>query len=333
MSHSFARGCRGLRRALLLASALAGACGSDAPPPPPASPPRASLIATPASADDLEVARVNGRPVWGSCVAGQLARAHDTAPTAADLRAALDECIGFELLAQTAESRGMANDPEANDAARTMLVSRMITTGFEDRYQRPEDLRERLDLWITANEGLLRRPELRACTYVRIEVKKDAAPDVDQRARQLAERVASELRTRTGLFGTDLSETARRLGQGSDLVIQSGDVPARPRVGHPLKMNGRMVLLEGLEPSFGTALFEIPEVGRISPAIRTPWGWDVIMLTAVLPEEVSTRDQLAAKRFDAERLEQFKVWTSQLKRELDKYELDTGPLDRFEAAR
>ncbi|MGE3547140.1 MAG: hypothetical protein AB7L28_24660 [Kofleriaceae bacterium] len=267
-------------------------------------------------------------------MAGQLARANNHAPTAADRKAALDECIGFELLAQTAEARGLADDPEARQAARTALVSRMISVGFEDRYRTPADLRDRLDNWISANEGLLHRPELRACSYIRVEVKPDASPEIDQRARKLAEDIAADLRDRTGLFASDLLEAADRVGQHSGLVVQTNHVPARPRVSHTIKMKGRDVILEGLETSFGTALFSIRDLGRTSPAVRTPWGWDVILWTDVLPEEVSTREQLAAKRFEAERQDYFKLWINQMVRALgNRFTVDTSALDRYEAAR
>jgi len=45
---------------------------------------------------DVQVATVEGRPVWGSCVTAQTARG-------ATKQAALDQCIGFELMAIEAE--------------------------------------------------------------------------------------------------------------------------------------------------------------------------------------------------------------------------------------
>jgi hypothetical protein len=81
------------------------ACGSPNPPPTPVGPP-AAIEAQRASPDDVIVAQVNGRPVWGSCVAIQAKR------TGATRDAALRQCVDFELLAQSAEKRGFATNPD-----------------------------------------------------------------------------------------------------------------------------------------------------------------------------------------------------------------------------
>src|SRR5688500_7421250 len=109
---------------------VATACGSASPPSPSPAASRAGLVAPPA-ANDVEVARVNDRPVWGSCVATQAVSA-----TPQDRDRALRDCIDFELLAQTAEQRGLAAMPEVNEAFRTALVDRVVAD-FEHRYQKP----------------------------------------------------------------------------------------------------------------------------------------------------------------------------------------------------
>ena len=89
-----------MRATLLLAIAACGGSSGPSPVPPPASSARPAplVIATPRLTDgDVEVARVNGRPVWSSCVATQAAGAGSAEQLRRD---ALDQCIAFELLAQ-----------------------------------------------------------------------------------------------------------------------------------------------------------------------------------------------------------------------------------------
>jgi hypothetical protein len=99
-------------------------------------------------------------------------------------------------------------------------------------------------------------------------------------------------------------------------------------------MQGRQALLTGLEKTFGDALFSIPEIGTISPPIRTKWGWDVILWTEVLPAETLTRDELAAKRFPEERLQAFDAWVARVAKDLGlKVVRDDKPLEQYERAR
>src|SRR5439155_20343050 len=109
-----------IMRQLVLVSFGLGlvACGSSkAPPPPtPTGPPAAWLPTT--APDDVQVATVNGKPVWGSCVTAQAAHATSK-------QDALKQCIDFELLAQEANAHGIATDPDVALATRTALVSQV----------------------------------------------------------------------------------------------------------------------------------------------------------------------------------------------------------------
>lgn len=283
-------------RALVLAIGIGTACGNASAPPPAPAGSATSLIAPPASADDPVVAQVDGRPVWGSCVAAQVQRG------AATRAAALDECIAFELLAGAAEQRGLAAHPDVVDATRTALVSRLLAAGFEDRYRTPSDLGERLTKVLDANEWRLHRPELRASTYARVVVpEKDAPPGADATARELAEAIAAALRDQPGLSGPHLVEAATRLAEERGLEVEHQDVKASVR--------------EALVTPYADALFAIPEVGRIAGPVRTRWGWDVILWTGGLPALERTRDELAAEVFPELRRGYFQVWVNQLVKE------------------
>lgn len=295
-----------MRASVVLGCALAasGACGTDAPPV------RAGAGAPPLAqpgdgSGDLAVATVDGRPVWGSCVAAQERRG-------ADRRRALDECIAFELLAREAEARGLAADPEVGEALRAALVSRLVETDFEARYQRPADLGAPMEREIDRYADQLDRPEMRASAFARVEVPKDAPPQTEAAAQALAERIAASLAGESGLFPAHLREAAEResAGAGAGLRVAIDQVPAKTR--------------EGLVPPFADALFAIPEVGRVSPPTRTPWGWDIVLLVRLLPPEHRAREEVAAKVFPSVRRRQFYRWMDAIR----KVDIDWRAVDR-----
>lgn len=303
---------------LVLGAALAaaGACGTEAPPPAPAGAPE-PLASPAARPGDVVVATVDGRPVWGSCVAAQVARG---APAR---RAALDECIDFELLARAAEARGLAGDPEVREAARAALVSRLVETAFEDRYRAPADLGELVDRVVDRYRDQMDKPELRASAFARIEVPEGAPPEADAAARALAERIAGALAGETGLFPVHLREAADRLAAadrsaaGAGLRVTHGDFRAATR--------------EGLVPPYAEALYAIPEVGRIAAPVRTAWGWDVILLTERIAPRVYTREEIAAEVFPDVRRQHFQRWVNGLARSLGvRVELDAARIARLD---
>jgi len=138
------------------------ACGGGTSPAPQRTGPAATTVAPAAGPDDVIVAQVNGRPVWGSCVAAQASRG-----IARD--AALRECVDFELLAQAAEARGLATAPEVTEGTRGALANRLVETGFEATYRSPADVPGQIDRVIAANPLLANRPERRGSTYARFE--------------------------------------------------------------------------------------------------------------------------------------------------------------------
>ena len=316
-----------LRRALAAFAALAAGAGAGAaagcgssgsgagPAPAPAAP---SAIATPPrTPDDAPVARVNGRTVWASCVAvqaGAIAAGSDRERRAA----ALEQCIAFELLAQAADARGLAAAPEVVEAARSAEVNRLVETEFEQRTRGPADLAPQLDAVLNASPWLLRVPELRDSTYARFVVPKDAPAAVEARAHALADQLAAALADQTGLFGVHLSDAARRIAQGSGAQLET--------------LEFRPASREQLEGAYAAALFAIPEIGRASPAFRTPWGWDVVVWTGGSPARTRSRDDAAAELFPELRRRQFQRWVTQLARQRGiAIKIEQGELTRLDA--
>ena len=275
------------------------ACGSQAPSSAPAAhAAAASAIATAAAPGDEIVARVNGRPVWASCVAAQGAL-HPTP----DARAALDECLAFELMAQEAERRTFAIAPDVIEATRAALVNRLVETGYEQRFATPADFGAKMDAFLAQNAWRMQRPELRASSYVRVNLPTPVAPAVEARGRALAETIYAALAPETGLLPADLADAAAKFGAGTDLEVVHANPPLQPAA--------------SLDASYAAPLFAIREVGRVTGPVRTPWGWDVILYADGLPARTITRAQLAEDAFPEFRRAQFTGWVNGIVKELD----------------
>lgn len=255
-----------MARTLLILLACCGG-GTTAPVATTSGPP-AALIAVPA-AGDVQVATVGGRPVWGGCVADQIARG-----IAATKDAALAQCIDLELLSQQAER--FAGDAEVIDATRTALVRRLMDA-FEAKYPGPDSLRAEIDA-LFAKVGTHTRPELRTSFHALVMAKKDEPEATHLEARRAAEQIHQRVGNEPGLFPAQLREATE--GVKTSLEIKLEDVAAMP------KDNRRYAA------AYVGALFAIPEVGRVSPVIKSDFGYHVILMTDRKAEAEIDREQV-----------------------------------------
>ena len=274
-----------MKRLLLL---LAACGGSTTPPPTPSGPP-AALQPTPAP-DDVQVATVNGKPVWGSCVTAQ-------ASGAVSKQDALKQCIDFELLAQAAEARGLAVDDDVKLETRAALVNELVAKDFEDKYQKPSDFGGQWDALYQRTKHRFDHVEYRGSAYVRVNVDKKATPAQDATAKALAEEIAGKLASERGLMPQHLVDIAQQVAG------------TRAKLAHEVV---KPYSTQGLDPSYTNALFSIPEVGRTSSAVRTPWGWDVILFNDVVPEEHDSADEIARQLLPEVKRTFFATWTNQI---------------------
>lgn len=281
------------RAPLVLAASLGlAACARHPTAPPTPSGPPAQLAATAAGSDDVIVARVNGRPVWGSCVAAQAA--------GSTRQAALDACIAFELLAQEAEARGLATDPEVVDATRTAMVSQLVAREFEDGITRPEQLGPTWQQIAARMRPALSHDEARGSTYVRVVVDPHATPAEDAAAHALADRIAATVNAQPGLTAPDFVALAQQVA-GATKIEHANVQP---------NLHG------WFNGAYGDALFALPELGATSPAVRTPWGWDVILYTSLFPATHPSEDELVRDIMPEAKHAYFPKWVDQIRRAL-----------------
>jgi hypothetical protein len=275
---------------LFVASLVGAACGGSPTPAPTPSGPPAALQAVP-SPDDVQVATVNGKPVWGSCVKAQAARG-------VSRDEAVKQCIDFELLAQAAEERGFALDPDVKLETRTALVSQLVAKDFEDKYTKPSDFGGMWDALYQRNKQRFDHVEYRGTAYVRVPVAKDATPADDAKAKAIANEIAAKLANERGLMPQHLFELAQQIA-GTRVTLAHEVVAPYAR--------------QGLDPAYTDAMFSIPEVGRTTPsAVRTPWGWDIILLNDLIPEAHASADEVTKKMLPEAKRTFFPTWTNQI---------------------
>ncbi|MGE5183517.1 MAG: hypothetical protein ACM31C_15705, partial [Acidobacteriota bacterium] len=258
---------------------------------------------------------VNGRPVYGSCVALQAAARHLAREQA------VKECIDFELLAQAAEQHGIASDPEVAYETRTALVSRLVATAFEDGITQPAQLGDFWDRATTTKSKhsliwSVDHDEYRGSTYVRVPVPEHATAEQEAQAKVVADRIADAAASEVGLLPAQFVELAMHAAGGAKL--ERADNPPY-RVG-------------GLEDHYGAALFAIAEIGRTTPhPVRTKWGWDVILYTSLVPASHPPPDELVRLLMPQVKQAFFPVWVGRIERSLGIHvEIDKDAAARLE---
>ena len=283
-------------RAVAVVICVVAACRGGAPRPgagPVTTLP--AIEAQPAAPDDPIVATVDGRPVYGSCVAAQAAALHE------DARRALDDCIGFELLAGAAAAQGVAKDPDVIDGYRRALVGRFLDVEFRDRYRTWDDLPAALAgaVW-EHNKFRMHRPEYRFATYARAPIADNASPADQAAARQLIDDIYAQVKDRHDLFPDDLIAIAQDAAHGRRVdLLRDPFGTAFDGPGHP---------------SFAHPLFDIPAIGSVSPPVRTKWGWDIILWTGDLPPLETSAADVRAQLFPQLRRDWFEHWIDDLAR-------------------
>jgi hypothetical protein len=260
------------------------------------------MQATP-TADDVAVAQVNGRPVWGSCVAAQVVREHVTRTQA------LEECVDFELLAQQADARGLARDPEVIERTHTALVGQLVATAYERGFTKPDEFGAAWDEFVKTTRILhkLRHPEYRASTHVLVPVAKNAPPEVDAAAHALADQIAATVANERGLLGPHLIELAEHVTRLE---------PCRPGIQVPCQETLQLYPRWRLEAPYADALWAIPEIGRTAGPVRTSFGWDVLVWTDVQLAANPSADEITAGILAEIKPWYFARWVEQLGHDL-----------------
>jgi hypothetical protein len=293
----------------------AAACGGEEAPPAAAGAPERAGAATAATAATAAaglaapaetgpvVAEVDGAPIHAACVETQAAARGVTA------REALDDCIGFELLAQEAARRGYGDRPDVRAVVDREVARQLVRRVFEPSFDGPEDIAidDIKRVWARPEvHSRYNHPEYRFVVYARAKVSKEAprGGDEDRAAEAVIRRIHDELGGKRGVTKEQLFATADRLGQGANL-----DYDRKP---YNTPRHGRAA------EEFAAAAFSIPEPGMVSAPTRTPWGWDIVLLLRITPlrrtQLAEAEPELRKQLFPSARKAAFLRWTAELAR-------------------
>jgi len=253
--------------ALLAIGAYALGC-SSADTSPVAVPKRSWSIklARPTPAEDPVVARVNGEPIFASCVTTQ-ANAHALSP-----QKAVQECIDFELLAQEAEKANTASDPEVQTRAKRELVRSFITARYplHSASDIPQDLVRRL--WEKSKVPRYIHPELRNIIFCRIELDRSIGPDDEryQRAQTFLNGIYEKLRSRSDL-------------KKADLFTPCNDDHKAAGIDKLELLTFHLYPASRYQAEFRNVVFSSLHAGELVAPLHTIYGWDLILITEVKP--------------------------------------------------
>ncbi|HEY3352605.1 MAG TPA: peptidylprolyl isomerase [Polyangia bacterium] len=226
---------------------------------------------------DVVVATVDGHPITARRVT------EHAAALGRDARAALDDLVAFELLAQEAARRAAGAAPEVAEVRKREMARRFVKVEFEARH-RLEDIPEAdLRPQYERNRHLFDHPRILSVVSALFSARRGkatAAEDAKARAR------AQELTVRLRAEQPKDAKTVRLI---MDTFI-GPDVPMRI---------DELRTYKGAEadPDWLKATLTLREPGQISDPVRSVYGWHVTYLADVLPEKhTPTAEALAVVR-------------------------------------
>ena len=206
------------------------------------------------------VARVGGHDIGASEVASRMAS------DGVDAKTALEALVDEALLAQEAQRRGISPSAQQQRAIERVMVRAMLhdlENGVTPESVPKEDVRADFE----AQRERLHIPERRSSWHILVK-------DSTAAARALAKSIQTEVRRAENprrVFERYAGEGAPEVGLE---VIAEELPPISPRA--------------GIEQPYKDALFAARTTGPLEELVETSYGWHVIVLTEILPEERRT---------------------------------------------
>jgi hypothetical protein len=111
-------------------------------------------------------------------------------------------------------------------------------------------------------------------------------------------KVAAAVAGQAGLSGADLVDIATPIAAAAHVPLEHATT--------------EMYTQRSMDKPYADALFAVPEIGRASPAVRTIYGWDVILFTNVVPAVHDTPDDTVAGLMPEARKVFFTRWVDGL---------------------
>lgn len=261
---------------LVVLTVLTMGCGRKTGP----GPGEGNRADTATSVDTSQLAaRVDGVPVYLEEVRGLVAASKDELDGGLEPQEALDVLVRNALLAAEARRRGFDRDPNLEETRRLALAKAILVEKVGEGV-RPDTVDQtKLKKVYEANKSRFVHGPLRTVVHFLADTRGSKLSDDEARR---------------------IAESAREMAQGAK--DESG---FRERLAPLLDRHGSKVRIERLDPfdadsdrfvkPFVEATFEISGVGRLSPPVKTEFGWHVILVLEASPASNQTFDDVKAQ--------------------------------------
>lgn len=259
-------------------------------------------------ADDAVVARAAGPSAPIAITAGRLRRYCEAHPDVSP-RAAAEDLIVVEVMAQEAESRRLGTAPEVRQAMAEAALPLYLKRTFEVEATPATIPLAFLQKVYERNTGFYQHPELRAADHILVAAPgfvRPAEGDQENAARALVERIAGDLAERPPKDAADFRgrvDLWRNDAKAAGLEIKAETLQTFARAGV-------------FDPTFSAAAFAIPAVGDISPLVDTRYGFHLIRLEQIVPAKdvgfEAARPEIAERMLSEYRAMEFRKRTDAL---------------------
>jgi hypothetical protein len=255
----------------------------------------------PPARDADVVAEVNGEKIYVADVERQ-AQARGQTPLQA-----LDELIAAELLVEEARRKGLTDDPEVVAARRRERARLILDRDFAPTFDSPDQVPQaEVDAFWNMERvrTFYDHPEYHNVSYVRAPTRLKTTDEAElEAARALAQRfhdaaIAAHVTTSDAYFAL-----ADRLAKDWGVKLQHERYSTTEHKGPAT-------------PEFAAAAFSVSTAGELAKPARTDWGYDVLLLTEVIPARHTSKEEAAVEirkqRFEAARRTAFLRWADGL---------------------
>ncbi|OGR08983.1 MAG: hypothetical protein A2341_26965 [Deltaproteobacteria bacterium RIFOXYB12_FULL_58_9] len=177
------------------------------------------------------------------------------------LREFVEDQIRFELLVRAGLERGLARDPEVVQAARTVMVRKLLKKDLGPSAFAAELPEEQVVAYYNVHKNEYMQPEIRRVDHIQLLPTQDGRAEATNILAKLQKRPTDER------FFHDL------------VVRHSTDVESRSSDG-ALPFKSREELTEEFGPSFASEVFRIPPGSWANEPVQSTRGWHVVKVAS-----------------------------------------------------
>ena len=201
-------------------------------------------------------------------------------------RAVLEDLIQRELGIQEAKKQALDKSPEIADRMNSILFNSFIEKALSKEI---ETLRVSDD---DAKEFYKKAPVIRT-SHILVKLSPQANSEEQKKALDKIKEIQAELRK-----NKNFSKIAQTYSDGPAAPL-GGDIDFQPK--------------DRLDPIYYETALQLKTPGRISEIVRTPFGYQIIQLTAVKPWEMADQSQVKRTTLDDKKAKLFEKFMSKLK--------------------